>query len=60
MLALPWGRHVVLMEKVKDAATRQWYPCASVENGWSCNVLLMQIESAVHGGRFAERPRPSR
>lgn len=48
VLALPWGHHAVLMEKVKDATTRQWYMRASVENGWSRNILLMQIESAAH------------
>lgn len=48
VLALPWGHHAMLMEKIKDAATRQWYMRASVENGWSRNILLMQIESAAH------------
>jgi hypothetical protein len=25
VLALPWGHHAIMMEKVKDAATRQCY-----------------------------------
>jgi predicted nuclease of restriction endonuclease-like (RecB) superfamily len=36
------------MEKVKESATRQWYMRAAIENGWSRNILLMQIESAAH------------
>jgi len=48
ILRIPWGHHAVLMEKIKDANTRQWYMRATVENGWSRNVLLMQIETAAH------------
>ncbi|MBI3902312.1 MAG: DUF1016 domain-containing protein [Nitrosomonadales bacterium] len=46
--ALPWGHHALLMEKVKDVAARQWYMQATLGNGWSRNVLAMQIESAAH------------
>lgn len=48
VLALPWGHHAVLMEKVKDMAARQWYAEATLTNGWSRNVLMMQIETAAH------------
>jgi len=48
LLALPWGHHLLLMEKVKDAETRDWYMQATLANGWSRNVLQMQIESAAH------------
>jgi len=48
LLSLPWGHHAMLMEKVKEPATRQWYMRAAIENGWSRNILLMQIESAAH------------
>ncbi|MCL2657850.1 MAG: PDDEXK nuclease domain-containing protein [Betaproteobacteria bacterium] len=48
LLALPWGHHVELMNKVKDPATRQWYIRTAIENGWSRNILLMQIETAAH------------
>jgi predicted nuclease of restriction endonuclease-like (RecB) superfamily len=36
------------MEKLKDAQTRHWYMRATLANGWSRNVLHMQIESAAH------------
>lgn len=48
ILSVPWGHHDVLMTKVKDLDTRQWYMQAIVENGWSRNVLVMQIQSAAH------------
>ena len=48
LLALPWGHHALLMEKVKDVAARQWYMQATLSNGWSRNILAMQIESGAH------------
>lgn len=48
LLALPWGHHLLLMEKVKVAETRDWYMRATLTNGWSRSVLQMQIESAAH------------
>ncbi|WP_235185544.1 PDDEXK nuclease domain-containing protein [Desulfonatronum thiodismutans] len=48
ILALPWGHHAELMAKVKKPATRQWYMQAAIENGWSRNILVMQIETSAH------------
>ncbi|MBS0501155.1 MAG: DUF1016 family protein [Proteobacteria bacterium] len=48
ILALPWSHHGVLMTKVKDHATRRWYMQATLEHGWSRNILVMQIETAAH------------
>jgi len=48
LLSLPWGHHALLMEKVKEPLARQWYMRAAIENGWSRNILLMQIEAASH------------
>lgn len=46
--SVPWGHHAELMAKVKDLPTRHWYMQAAVANGWSRNMLLMQLESAAH------------
>ena len=46
--SIPWGHHLLLMEKIKDAATRQWYMKSTLTNGWSRNILHMQIETAAH------------
>jgi predicted nuclease of restriction endonuclease-like (RecB) superfamily len=48
LLAVPWGHHAVLMEKVKDAAVRRWYMQGVLENGWSRDLLLNQIQAASH------------
>lgn len=46
---LPWGHHMVLLDKVKDADRRAWYASMAVENGWSRNVLQAQIASDLRG-----------
>jgi len=46
--AIPWGHHAELMAKVKDLPTRHWYMQATLQHGWSRNILIMQIESAAH------------
>lgn len=45
---LPWGHNIVLIEKVKDFETRIWYARQCLENGWSREVLAMQIKSELH------------
>jgi predicted nuclease of restriction endonuclease-like (RecB) superfamily len=45
---LPWFHNCILMDKVKDPAVRRWYLHAAIENGWSRNVLVLQIESGLH------------
>jgi predicted nuclease of restriction endonuclease-like (RecB) superfamily len=46
--ALPWGHHAELMSKVKDLSARQWYMQSALANGWSRNILVMQIEAGAH------------
>ena len=45
---LPWGHHMVLLDRVKDHPTREWYLRAAVEYGWSRNILVHQITSRLH------------
>jgi predicted nuclease of restriction endonuclease-like (RecB) superfamily len=45
---LPWGHNVRLIERVKNAAERLWYAEQMLANGWSRNVLVMQIESGLY------------
>jgi len=40
---LPWGHILVLLDKLDDPATRDWYAQAAVQHGWSRNVLMNQI-----------------
>lgn len=45
---LPWRHNIALLEKLKDPEVRVWYAEKSLENGWSRNVLVMQIESNLY------------
>lgn len=45
---LPWYHHVALLDKLADADTRLWYAAKAVENGWSRNTLVLQIETNAH------------
>jgi predicted nuclease of restriction endonuclease-like (RecB) superfamily len=45
---LPWGHNVRLLDKVKDAQTREWYIRACIQNGWSRPILEVQIETKLH------------
>lgn len=46
--SVPWAHHVILMEKVKDLPTRRWYMEQTLVNGWSRNVLALQIDARAH------------
>lgn len=45
---LPWGHNLLLMEKFKDKKIRKLYAQATIENGWSRNVLSFQIDGQYH------------
>ena len=44
---IPWGHNVRLLDLVKNREERLWYIQAAVANGWSRNVLVLQIESGL-------------
>lgn len=50
---LPWGHNVRILDAVKAAAEREWYARQAIENGWSRNVLVHQIESGLFGRQGA-------
>ncbi len=45
---IPWGHNVTLLEKLKNTNERLWYAEQTIENGWSRNVLIHQIESGLY------------
>ncbi|MBD1848338.1 hypothetical protein H6F89_34320 [Cyanobacteria bacterium FACHB-63] len=45
---IPWRHNQVLLDKVKDPQERLWYAQASLTNGWSRNILVMQIETRLY------------
>lgn len=50
---LPWGHNLRVLDQVKDAGQREWYLRQTVQNGWSRNVLIHQIDSDLHGRQGA-------
>ncbi len=45
---LPWRHNIVLLEKLKDQDIRLWYAAAAIENGWSRDILVLQIDTRLH------------
>ena len=45
---LTWYHNVVLLNKVADKNTRLFYLKSAIEHGWSSNVMIVQIETALH------------
>jgi predicted nuclease of restriction endonuclease-like (RecB) superfamily len=45
---LSWYHQIALIEKLKSPAEREWYVRAAIDNGWSRNVLVLQIENRTH------------
>ncbi len=41
---LPWGHNVRILDLVKLRVEREWYVRAAIQNGWSRDVLVHQIE----------------
>jgi len=46
--SVPWAHHVILMDKVKDMGVRRWYMEQALTNGWSRNILAIQIDAQTH------------
>ena len=44
---ITWYHNIILMDKIKDIETRKWYISEAVKNGWSSNMLKMQIDSKL-------------
>lgn len=54
---LPWGHIIVLIYKIKDEETREWYAVQTLENGWSRSILETQISLSLYErqGNLAEK-----
>ncbi|PBC39209.1 hypothetical protein CJ179_34615 [Rhodococcus sp. ACS1] len=44
---IPWGHVTVLVDRLDDQASRDWYAAAAFERGWSRNVLSHQIRNRL-------------
>ena len=45
---LPWKHNITLMQKVKDKTIRKWYMEKCLEEGWSKNILIYQIDTDLY------------
>ncbi|HEY9879442.1 MAG TPA: PDDEXK nuclease domain-containing protein [Leptolyngbyaceae cyanobacterium] len=45
---ITWYHNIALLEKLKEPELRLWYARKTAENGWSRDILALQIESRLH------------
>lgn len=45
---IPWAHHLILMQKLQEPNARSWYMQQTLANGWSRNLLALQIDSQAH------------
>ena len=45
---LTWYHNITLLDKVPDKQTRLFYVKQAINNGWSRNIMVTQIETALH------------
>lgn len=45
---LPWGHNVCLLDKLEIQEERLWYAQKTLENGWSRDVLVLQITTGLY------------
>jgi predicted nuclease of restriction endonuclease-like (RecB) superfamily len=45
---IPWFHNCVLIDRVPDASAREWYIDATLKNGWSRNILDLQIDGQAY------------
>lgn len=46
--SIPWGHHIMIMQKCKDLSAAIFYISQTVENNWSRSTLEWQIESNLY------------
>lgn len=48
LASVPWGQHVVIINKLKDPEEALFYLHQTVENNWSRAILTLQIEQDLY------------
>ena len=48
ILGVPWGHHVVLLDKASSVEEAFFYLRQTIENNWSRSILAMQIEQDLY------------
>ncbi len=52
---IPWGQHLLVLNKLSDPAARLYYLRATARFGWSRNVLLNQIKAGAYERAVVEK-----
>lgn len=52
---VPWGHHLLILNKLTAPAARLWYLRATAQLGWTRNVLLNQIKAGAYERAVAEK-----
>jgi predicted nuclease of restriction endonuclease-like (RecB) superfamily len=45
---IPWGHNVRILDCLNDPLEREWYIRATIQHGWSRDILVHQIETGLH------------
>lgn len=48
LASIPWGHHIQILSKCRSLNEALFYIQKTIENNWSRNVLVHQIESGLH------------
>ena len=48
LFQIPWTHHIIILDRVKTLAERIFYIKETIRNGWSKNMLKVNIESLLH------------
>lgn len=55
LLSIPWGHHMLLIDKIKDINERTWYIQKVINNNWSRAVLQYQIDTDLYTRQVKKR-----
>lgn len=48
VVQIPWGHNILIFRKIKDLKAAEFYLLSTIENGWSRNILDLQIDTQLH------------
>jgi predicted nuclease of restriction endonuclease-like (RecB) superfamily len=48
LASIPWGHHMLLLDKISSLDERLWYIEKTIENNWSRSVLQYQIDANLY------------
>ena len=52
LASIPWGQHMLLLDKINSSEERIWYIQKAVENNWSRAVLQYQLDTDLYQRQF--------